>query len=838
MLGPVSQWVLDHVKHQLKQDGVIVWFDSEAAFTSLLDLIELPNCTVIPFRGSFYEQRWLAEPPFQKLNKANLAKGHTLLLYVPRPKEEATPLLEFTKAGRALELTLSSAARKALQSKVPMATLDDLLANKRPTLSDLDVLGTTDQPNVLKAIFGTAAEPEIVVRYLTESGWEAKIDERGALDDLIALCVTAFGLPSGKASSHGQLRDLLPRHLLLTELRQGPTPQPAALSTLPLPSEEQCACAVETLEIMRSREATREQYQSMARQAEQQLSPSTWDLPVEQLASIDTFPFIEQAALKEVQLLVTNKADLTSAATLVERCRKSFWVIADGGPRLAQWQAASLCVDLCAQAERVRKAIKSTGPISPEQAVLLYVSEPDGWWHLDATHRRLEAHVANMEEDFALERLLQEARYQFEQTLQAMAERFEAAIVTQGYQFAGLSLQTDTYATHVEPLLAKGERVAYFLVDSLRFEMGRELHDTLTVKEKQLHTSIATLPSITQIGMAALMPGAEKGVALVAEGGKLGLQVDGTVLVGSASRMTWLKSRAGGNWVEDIKLDSLISDSESKLKKGLEKKSLVVIRSQEIDAQGEEDNRSEARQAMSRVLKSLRRGIERLRKFGFTRVVIAADHGHLFAQEYGEDLKVEAPTGQKVEAHRRCWVGQHATPPKQALHFKASDLGLGGDLEVVFPRGLAIFKTQGGAEAYFHGGISLQEIVLPVLTLQLTPPGKAAGSPATDLELKLSKPKVTNRMYRVELLLTSLLDPERRVRVVAMKGDVEVGQAQDAIQGFDERTQEVTLQAQNPNNIYLSLTSDLEGEGELMIQVLDATTGLVLIQRSVPYELM
>ena len=44
-----------------------------------------------------------------------------------------------------------------------------------------------------------------------------------------------------------------------------------------------------------------------------------------------------------------------------------------------------------------------------------------------------------------------------------------------------------------------------------------------------------------------------------------------------------------------------------------------------------------------------------------------------------------------------------------------ASFGLSGDLELVTPYGLAWFKVQGGSMVYSHGGLSLQEIVVPVL---------------------------------------------------------------------------------------------------------------------------
>lgn len=51
------------------------------------------------------------------------------------------------------------------------------------------------------------------------------------------------------------------------------------------------------------------------------------------------------------------------------------------------------------------------------------------------------------------------------------------------------------------------------------------------------------------------------------------------------------------------------------------------------------------------------------------------------------------------------------------MRARISDFALGSDLEIATPWGFGAFKSPGGAKAFFHGGLSLQELVIPVLTL-------------------------------------------------------------------------------------------------------------------------
>ena len=56
----------------------------------------------------------------------------------------------------------------------------------------------------------------------------------------------------------------------------------------------------------------------------------------------------------------------------------------------------------------------------------------------------------------------------------------------------------------VKPKVAKG-KTAYVWVDALRFEMARELAQTLEAEfDVELQAALATVPTITAVGMAAL----------------------------------------------------------------------------------------------------------------------------------------------------------------------------------------------------------------------------------------------------------------------------------------------------------------------------------------------
>src|SRR5206468_8792612 len=138
---------------------------------------------------------------------------------------------------------------------------------------------------------------------------------------------------------------------------------------------------------------------------------------------------------------------------------------------------------------------------------------------------------------------------------------------------------------------------------------------------------------------------------------------------------------------------------------------------------------------MDGVLGHLRRGVRILSDHGIKTIILAADHGHLFADEIGEDMKIEAPGGKAEDLHRRVWVGVGGTSEPSYLRTSLSSLGIESELDIATPWTFACFKARGGARAYFHGGLSPQEVIIPVVVM--TPTTQALAGPPTGIDWQL-----------------------------------------------------------------------------------------------------
>jgi hypothetical protein len=243
------------------------------------------------------------------------------------------------------------------------------------------------------------------------------------------------------------------------------------------------------------------------------------------------------------------------------------------------------------------------------------------------------------------------------------------------------------------------------------------------------------------------------------------------------------------------------------------------------------------------VLQELRRAVRILAELGVQSIVVVADHGYLFGEEVGDDMKIDPPGGDTVALHRRAWVGHGGAADPACLRIALAEFGLDSDLELVTPWNLAVFKVQGGARAFFHGGLSHQELIVPILTLRPTRPAvpSVAGDIAWSLRLGGSSLKI-GRYCSVQVagqakVLFELTPPSVRVEARSAAGKT-ISVPATASYGFHEGSGDVQLElkaddprAIEPDAVALRIVDDTP-QKNIVILLLDAASGAELARLS------
>jgi hypothetical protein len=164
-------------------------------------------------------------------------------------------------------------------------------------------------------------------------------------------------------------------------------------------------------------------------------------------------------------------------------------------------------------------------------------------------------------------------------------------------------------------------------------------------------------------------------------------------------------------------------------------------------------------------------------------------------------------------------------------------LGYDTDLDFVFPTGLGVFKA-GGSLSYHHGGLSLQEIVVPVVSFRI-PSAAGAKSPRWAVQLADVPEELTNRTFGVRLVaIGDLLATEAiALRVVLISRGEQVGQAGMAHGAdFDRGSGIVTMNPGSEANVGIMLA--VEDCQSVRVIAQDPATDAVLAQsEAIPVRL-
>ena len=529
-MGIVASFMDRRIGAELNERGVVVWYDPACAWQPWIETAhgKRPqgeaavaakvtlggrDAHLVVSTGSHYEVLQTCEP------LVSSSEAPRLLVYVPGEPyfEMLSPLRELECLGGEKEpyqRELAQVARQAFQSAgLSESKIDELLNRTGLDFAYLDSVSVGDGgASPLAPVFGSSREVDVFPSFLADSERRAEAASRGLLPEVARLASQGLGLQLSARFTNDQgekgeaMAAELTRALLVGEMRGDlDGPEPVAISQIAAPR------SAEQVERVRSvcrklRIEYPDIYEVLADTVENQLKLADAGIDATTLGRIDTFRFEERRLLEAcAQLLVAGQAG--RALGIVQERSSSFWTSVARYPgRYAEWQACGELAHLALETERVSKEIKVT-PAVASRWIAAYAAA-DGWHLLDHRHRKARHFLSAAQDSSALESGAAHVCDRYDRVLDRMAEGFVAVLKESGWETPGLLRQTQVYESRIA---GSAERTAYLLIDALRFEMGADLsHQLLPMgaTSLRLEPAVAAAPSITPVGMAALLPGA------------------------------------------------------------------------------------------------------------------------------------------------------------------------------------------------------------------------------------------------------------------------------------------------------------------------------------------
>ena len=759
------QALTDEFKRYFSEDDhhdTALWFDADREYDALLDhLTELP---LWRNEGSLLQIRY-------RLNRR--AAGEHTVVYLPMQRRDAEILRPFFATGLLFEDRLYRFLRhqgiafpddpqvahelRALLPRLAARSVGKGRAFWEYNLANLERARETLLGSFDDALLRFLASPHATLAELR--------DEQ--LDGLFfAQLESAYGLSAASEDDPEETARRLTAQLILTcahaqaetHVRElgGELPAFPYVERLAEPVyRDRCWAFVTRWQNDRTFGAV---YARLADELERYYDLSCWAVNLPHDAGLtlrDTFANVQDALWTHVE---------EALASLSTEDEWRTWLQAHDGPISARasgfwarqgrdpgWRLLDLARDLLTVIHGLRQELDRW--VRPAAALRAYARS---WYAVDQDYRRLREALdaASRSHD----RLRDRCARSYRDVLERINERFCTLLEAEGtWPPRGDSLPAqDAFWTEIADALKGARRVAVVYVDALRYELAQELMEMLEAEgagdRRQLSARLAAIPTVTAVGMAALLPGGDNR--------EMSYSGDWTISIGTSgnlrdkgARRKWLAQHLPD--VQFYNLGELLSTPAERLPEV----STYVVFDTTLDAVGETAS-TIAWNAFSTLLLSVKKGVYKLLELGVDQVHVVTDHGFLLLEEVGEHEKVSLRDVPALAKKSRYVVGtQLGHTDQMRLIIPCSE-----DLEAWFPRGIGCFRTP-GAYNYVHGGLSLQELVVPHLQVVQQVMGRPVG-----VRAELPR-EILSAQFRVrfEPVLAGLLDQPRQVGLLLEK---------------------------------------------------------------------
>lgn len=837
----IAEFIREEVlRPRLKAAGCLVVYDDRGRYKELCQGLKDEKIQVVDASESSIESR---EAALMALHRVGEGKLDGVLIYVPTSRPESDeqrqvdPFSPFAACGAIFPLDdgdeYLSLCLKAKPDHHTQIRRVFSASEGAPSFAVIDAIGNGFGGGVswpqLRATLKADSAREILAALLapTESQLDALKAQEGWVQEARDFLRVTLGLSlKTRGKTWTSVADELWRYVLFSEfVFDLPEPLPESLQDVPHAPIEAKPVVEDVCDQLRNGPKTRAVYIERAEAIESELNLAQACQAIDDLGERDTFPFEERTFLRAaIKGISTGGTDTTRG--ILARHKGSVW--RGKGESQAQWDLVRAGLALVEACEDFERQLPNH---SRSQAELLdfYLGSLR---EADRLQREFEQAVGDFLDPHGLmNEVVQQARARYRRLAERVQGLFVKHLETSGWPPAGRLANADVFDRLVaDRLKEKGRKVAYLMVDALRYELGVQLAKMLSEDGPvELQTAYAQLPSITIVGMASLLPGARAELSLALEKEALLPKLAGVPVGTVVQRMDMFRKRLGDRFAE-MQLGDFVRGKP----KVAQTVDLLVLRSTEIDSQLE-NNPESTLGLIPGILKLIRVALHKLRGMGFKEAVIATDHGFfLNAQAEAGDVCKKPIGAWPFNAHDRMLLGE-GSGDGHSLVVASEKLGIRGDFaQAALPRSMAPYRA---GHPYFHGGASLTEAVVPVLLARLD----AAEQPkmakvAIELSYKNGARRITTRVPVIEIELVSgdrfthdMFTEDTSVDIPSVEILLEAQDSKGNVVGeprpggeVNPATRTVTLMPRQRKQIALRMDPDFEGK--FSVKALNPTT--------------
>lgn len=753
-----------------EQRKLVFWYDESASFENEVNQLDLPGVTV-----------YRMEPRTQFATKWMLEIDHpdeSFLIYAPfaKPPLEENHLADMLCYSQeystdkatmiAQDFNLDEKTKLFVQEHINFFAAQD----RTKRFYDLGTPAYTEETfalAMLAVLCKCPPKPEEVVRYVLRGTLDSENEslqvfaKYGLVSDFWLVCLRLFGYNPAEKS----LKDLVACLFATYAAHTMDMDAPDEWVDRSLPQEGEVLTFLDSMTNYLPDQPYFERFSNMAAQElnAMQLLGQMQHTKADALLDCTVFDVAEEQISSWIlnRLLEENTSACLKGRSIKQICEersKTYF-----GSKPARQNRYSLLANACTVLESLH--------FTPADGIdALAAQYKDSAWQVDTAYRKFYLNYGKIDRTQEVEKLqsLVEKVYT-NYFLDPLAVRWCQSLSRDLTSFQ-TERQTHFYSKNVS---GTRERVVVFISDAMRYEIGQQLFERLAMDAKcsaKLTPAVSTVPSYTQLGMAALLPHVS-----------LELQSDSTVTilgkktVGTAAREAILQATEKNSGC--IQFDQMQNMRRDELRSYFSGKTVVYVYHNQIDARGDEARtENEVFSACEEAAEELYKEIRRLTDSANIRhFIVTADHGFLYKHDPIQESDKVINLPQAEIKNKRYMVSAEIGNVAGAVAYPLGVVLDTADPRTVYtPLGSSIFKCAGGGQNYVHGGASVQEMLIPVLDVR-TQAGhvetqKAIVSLLPTPEVLMDR-KVSLKFLQPDPVTDTTLPASYEIRIVNDNGD-------------------------------------------------------------------
>jgi len=488
-------------------------------------------------------------------------------------------------------------------------------------------------------------------------------------------------------------------------------------------------------------------------------------LPIDKAVNDELFQLTDKKIIHDlVQLLVSNEISNDALQSYIKKREHTFWY----EPHFESfYKCVSYASNLQSEIQQLKLDFKSF-----EDGLQKYTSN---LYQIDYLYRKFIYNYRRTNQDSILSDLAEKIEkiytndwlLHYNDKWQLVIDGLKSWPVKDSFS------QRLFFKKHIQPYIDKKQRVFVIISDALRFECGVELTEILTKEnryESEIEGAITSLPSYTQLGMSSLLP--HENLAIKA--GTDQVLVDEMNSIGISARSKILTENTSARSTAILAEDFMNFKANTTGRDFVKQYDVIYIYHNHIDDTGDDTtSQDKVFEAVESELSFIKDMLKKIYNMNGYNMVITADHGFVYQHKTLEesDFTTVDVKGEVDKFNRRFILGKDLSGGIAVKAFTHNELGLTSEGNALIPKSINRLKVKGSGSKFIHGGASLQEIVTPIIKVNIK---RQDTTEQVEIDIIKSTDRITTNLLAVSFIQTNRVSDailERKIRASIVAED-------------------------------------------------------------------